>query len=107
MEKLQPITPEFAYERLRKVPNTTLSIQNRPDPQTAFAQTTVTRGNFIALCTAGLLEAKHLLAQDLKIKEVARRLHFTQASHFSVWFTRLTKKTPYAWGHGYNYHSGE
>lgn len=217
MEKLQPITPEFAYERLRKVPNTTLSIQNRTDPQTAFAQTTVTRGNFIALCTAGrlvfqaddekhelfpgdvalipagkhlqlvtsewfkgqflhleapkplpplpdfkrydaiflrfvesvekylyapigfyastlgcplvdlnwycrrnsgmtarpwltrylLLEAKHLLAQDLKIREVARRLHFTQASHFSVWFTRLTKKTPYAWEHGYNYHSGE
>lgn len=216
MEKLQHITPEFAYQRLRQVPNTSLNIQNWSDPQAAFGQMPVTLGNFIVLCTAGrlvfqanddkhelfpgdvvlipagkqlelvtsewfkgkflhleapkslpplpdfkrydaiflrfvelvekhlyapvgfyasqldcplvdlnwycrrnsgmtarpwltrylLLEAKHLLAQGLKVREAAQRLHFTQASHFSVWFTRLTKKTPYEWGHGYNYKNG-
>lgn len=50
-----------------------------------------------------LLEARHLLREGMKVGETARRLHFSQASHFSAWFTRLTKKSPYTWGHGYTY----
>ena len=82
MEKLQHITPEFTYERLRQVPNTLLNIQNWDDPQTAFGQIPATRGNFIALCTAGHLvfqanDEKHeLFPGNVVLIPAGRQLEF-------------------------------
>jgi len=43
-------------------------------------------------------EAKKLLLMGFSVKEVASRLEFKQASHFSSWFKRRTRRPPSEYG---------
>lgn len=50
-----------------------------------------------------LLEAKDLLREGLSVSATAKHLGFSQVSHFSAWFSRHAKMSPYAWKHGFSF----